>query len=102
MNNFDTLYIGTIPASTTSIALVGLTYPTTGNYTVEALINGQWKISTLAGVQNAAISVPNAGTYPEDATVILRIKLATTTSTSNYITTAGGQLWFQWTNLPVV
>jgi hypothetical protein len=101
MNTYSTLNLGNFPANTSSIALSGITFPYTGNYTVQSLINGVWKNTTLAGVSGNAISIVN--NYPDDATVMFRIKLPSGDQTNNnsYINDANGHIWFQFTNIPL-
>lgn len=101
MNTFSTINLGNFPANQTGITLPGITFPFTGNYTVQALVNGVFYNASLSGTAGNAIVINNA--YPDDATVMVRIKLpsADQTNSQNYINDSAGHIWFQFTNIPV-
>ena len=100
MNTFSTLNLGNFPSTTSAITIPGMTFPTSGNYTVEALINGQFYIATIASTAGNPVTISNA--YPNDATVMVRIKLpsADRTNVNNYLNDLSGHIWFQWSNVP--
>jgi hypothetical protein len=101
MNTFSTLNLGNFPANTASIVVTGMTYPTSGTYFVEALVDGKFR--TASGVVVAGNTVTIANNYPSDATVFFRVRLPVSdrTSSSNYLNDANGHIWFQFTNVPV-
>ena len=100
MNTYSTLNLGNFPSNQTAITLPAMVFPFSGNYGIEALINGQFYINTLAGTAGNPIVLVNG--YPNDATVMVRIKLpvANRTDTNFYINDPSGHIWFQWTNIP--
>ena len=100
MNTFSTLNLGNFPATTSAITIPGMTFPTSGNYTVEALINGQFYLATIASTAGNPVTISNA--YQNDATVMARIKLpsADRTNVNNYLNDSAGHIWFQWSNVP--
>jgi hypothetical protein len=101
MNTFSTLNLGNFPANTASIAVTGMTYPTSGNYAVEALIDGKFRTAAITAVMGNTVTIAN--TYPSDATVFFRVRLPASdrTSSNNYLNDANGHIWFQFTNVPV-
>lgn len=103
MNNFDTLFLGTFPASTVAVTVPLMVWPTTDDYVVEAIQNGTLSTQTLSVTAGDPVLIPNAGIYNEQTTVKVRIKLPAgdQTLTNSYFNTSNGQIWFQWTNYPV-
>lgn len=101
MNTFSTLNLGNFPANTASISIAGMTYPTSGNYVVEALVDGKFRTASVVAVSGNTVTIAN--TYPSDATVFFRVKLpvADRTDSYNYLNDANGHIWFQFTNVPV-
>jgi len=101
MNTFATLNLGNFASNTASITIPGMTYPTSGIYGVEALVDGKFRNATVTAVMGNAVAIAN--TYPSDATVFFRIKLPTLdrTNSNNYLNDANGHIWFQFTNIPV-
>ena len=75
MNTYATLNLGNFPGNTTAVRLGTLTYPANGTYAVESLINGQFKSVNITGVAGNTVDIVNAVNYPEDATVMVRVKL---------------------------
>jgi|688.fasta_scaffold1975738_1 hypothetical protein len=100
MNTYSTLNLGNFPSNQTAITLPAMVFPFSGNFGIEALINGQFYINTLAGTAGNPIVLVNG--YPNDATVMVRIKLpvANRIDTNSYINDPSGHIWFQWTNIP--
>ena len=100
MNTYSTLNLGNFPSTQTAITLPAMVFPFSGNFSIEALINGQFYINTLAGTAGNPIVLVNG--YANDATVMVRIKLpiANRTDTNSYINDPSGHIWFQWTNIP--
>ena len=101
MNTYATLNLGNFPASQATIAIPGMTFPLSVNYTVQALINGVLSNVTLAGTSGNPVAIAN--NYPDDATVMFRIKLpsGSQTNNNNYLNDSAGHIWFQFTNIPV-
>jgi hypothetical protein len=101
MNTFSTLNLGNFPASQTSIPIPGMVYPNADGYTFEALVNGVFSVQVIVSVLGAQIAIPN--NFPDDATVMVRIKIPTAnrTLTNTYINDSAGHIWFQFTNIPV-
>ena len=101
MDTFSTRNLGNYPSNTASIPISGMTFPTSGNYTVQALVDGKIRNATLTGTSGNAVLFAN--TYPSDATVLVRIKLPVADQTDNnsYLNDPAGHIWFQFTNVPV-
>ena len=73
------------------------------DYIVESLINGIFTTPvTVACTYGNPIILDNT-IYPEDATVLVRVLFPNGERNSdlNYVTTAQGCVWFQWTNIPI-
>lgn len=101
MDTFSTRNLGNYPSNTASIPISGMTFPYDGNYTVQALIDGKIRNTTLAGLAVNGVAILNS--YPADATVLFRIKLpvANQLNSINYLTDPAGHIWFQFKNVPV-
>ncbi len=103
MNTYATLNIGNFPGNTVAVRLGTLTYPVNGTYAVESLINGQFKSVNIVGVAGNSVDIVNAANYPEDATVMVRVKLPSGSqiASNTYLNDYNGHIWFQFTNIPV-
>ena len=103
MNTYATLNLGNFIGNTVAVRLGTLTYPVNGTYAVESIINGQFKSVNITGVAGNPVDVVNAVNYPEDATVMVRVKLPTGSqiASNTYLNDYNGHIWFQWSNIPV-
>jgi hypothetical protein len=103
MNTYDTLIIGDIPSTQSTVTVPGMDLPYEGDYTIEALQNGQFVITTLTA-DDAPIPATIPNIYNQDATVKFRIRLPDNARTNNrnYLNTSTGAIWFQFQNVPVI
>jgi len=103
MNTYATLNLGNFPGNTATIRIGTLTYPANGTYVVESLVNGQFKSVNITGVGGSPVDIVNPANYPEDATVLVRVKLpsGSQTASNTYLNDYNGHIWFQFTNIPV-
>lgn len=100
MTNLSVLNLGFFPKSqNATITIAGVTFPTSGTYSVEAYIDGKIVVASLVAVAGNNVAIAN--TYPSDANVVFRIKLpvADRTVSNNYINTSVGAIWFQFQNV---
>jgi len=102
MSSLSVTNLGSIPYSQTAVN-IGIIASLSDNYIVESLINGIFTTPVPVACTYGTPIILDNTIYPEDATVLVRVLFPNGSRDTdlNYVTSAQGSVWFQWTNIPV-